>query len=189
MSRSNRFPFAALGAALACALAALLAASPADASDHFFSYDPANDATRQTAGALTFEFRQKLIWVRVLSVRSTEGQATALLKPANERALGPGGLSRVIGPGGHERDLYQVEGADQGVEMIHAFCPGSTRAWMAFGHIAEGAPLRVLVIGDAPGGGPARLCQTFDFTFHGEWRLPGGTHPPERDLLVPQFPY
>jgi hypothetical protein len=73
--------------------------------------------------------------------------------------------------------------------MIHAFCPGSDRAWMAFGRLAEGLPLRVRVIGDSPGGGRAHLCQTLDFTYHGEWALPAGQGVPERDLLVPRFPY
>jgi hypothetical protein len=176
--------------ALAAALlaAALAAAGPAAAS-RFFSYDPADDATRRVAGDLTFEFKQKFVWVQVLSVHSTEGEATAQLRPADEHVLGSGGLSGVIGSAAHERDLYEVQAGDQGAEMIHAFCPGSTRAWMAFGHVAEGAPLRVQVIGDAPGGGRARLCETLVFNYHGEWALPSGNHPTERELLVPRFPY
>jgi hypothetical protein len=72
--------------------------------------------------------------------------------------------------------------------MIRAFCPGSTRAWMAFSRVAEGVPLRVQVLGDSPDG-HARLCQTLDFAYRGEWQLPPAPNVPERDLLVPHFPY
>jgi hypothetical protein len=174
--------------ALIASAVALAAALPAAAADRFFSYDPANDVTRRIAGDLTFEFRQKLVWNVLLAVRSTEGQATAELKPVGEGVLGSGGLARVA-PGAREHDLYEVTPDAQGAEMIRAFCPGSEHAWMAFGRLVEGAPLRVRVIGDTPGGGGAHLCQTLDFTYHGEWMLPHGAPPPAHDLLVPHFPY
>ena len=183
----SRTPVPAL--AVAAFVATLAAAAPAAADSRYFSYDPANDATRRSAGDLTFEFKQKFVWVQVLSVRSTEGQASAQLRPADEHVLGAGGLSRLIGAAAHERDLYEVQPTDQGAEMIRAFCPGSTRAWMAFSRLAEGVPLRVQVLGDAPGGGRARVCQTLNFNYRGEWRLPPGQGVRERDLLVPHFPY
>ncbi|HEX3918927.1 MAG TPA: hypothetical protein VHW60_16440 [Caulobacteraceae bacterium] len=174
---------------LADAATLLALAGPAAAADRFFSYDPANAQTRATAGDLTFQFKQRLVWNIVLAVRSTEGEATADLKPANEGVFGAGGLARIV-PGGREHDLYEVTSTSQGADMVHAFCPGSQHAWMAIGRLSEGAPLRVRVIGDTPGGGRAHLCQTFDFTYHGEWRLPpGAPPPPERDLLQPKFPY
>lgn len=168
-------------------------AGAAQAAVRIFSYDPANDLTRRTAGPLTFEFRQRLIFVTVLRVRSTEGQASADLKPADEGVLGRGGLSALIGDRAHERDLYEVEPTAEGLDMIHAFCPGSSRAWLAFGRVAENADLRVQVLGDDPRAAPrarhARLCQTLDFNFHGEWRLPPGPGVPLRDIPVPKFPY
>src|SRR5580704_12253733 len=85
-----------------------LAAGPAGAAVRFFSYDPTNDLTRKVAGDLTFEFKQRLIFTTVLNIRSTEGEASADLKPADEHALGAGGLSRLIGAGAQERDLYEV---------------------------------------------------------------------------------
>jgi hypothetical protein len=180
-------PRAALLALAACLA---LAAAPARADAvRFFSYNPANDATRRVAGDLTFQFKQRLIFTTMLAVRSTEGEATALLKPADEHALGAGGLSRLIGPTAQERDLYEVAQSDEGAAMIHAFCPGSNRAWMAFGRILEGRPVRVQVIGDTPGGGPARLCHTLDFQYRGEWKLPSGPGVAQRELLVPKFPY
>jgi hypothetical protein len=168
--------------ALAAALA-LAVAAPAAAAQRTFSYDAANDATRHVAGDLTFHFNQRLVFTTVLDIHSTEGQASADLKPADEHALGSGGLNRLIGAGAQERDLYEVEGKAEGAELIRAFCPGSHRAWLAFGRLLEGQPLRVQVIGDDPAGGPARLCHTLDFDYRGEWKLPGGAGVPASALL------
>jgi hypothetical protein len=173
--------------ALTCALMA--AAMPAAAGMRIFSYDPANDLTRRVAGDLTFQFDQHLIFVKLQNIRSTEGRASADLKPADEHVLGAGGLSRLIGGSAQERDLYQVEGDADGLDLIHAFCPGSSRAWLAFGRLVEGRPLRVRVIGDAPQGGPSRLCETLEFYYRGEWKLPPGPEVRGGDLKEPQFPY
>ncbi|HEY1427663.1 MAG TPA: hypothetical protein VGF50_13415 [Caulobacteraceae bacterium] len=172
-------------AAVSAAALMLGAAVPAAAGVRIFSYDPANDATRKVAGDLTFEFNQRLIFTTVLNIHSTEGQASADLRPADEHALGPGGLSRIIGANAQERDLYEVEPSAEGADLIRAFCPGSRRAWLAFGRLLEGQALRVRVVGDNPAGGPARLCHTFEFQFRGEWKLPGGPGVAPRELLAP----
>ncbi len=140
-----------------------------------FSYDPANAETRAAAGPLTFEFNQGLMHVRMLSVRSTEAQATARLHPALDKALGPGGLTPLISAGSTERDLYEIMTADEGAALIAAFCPGAHRAWMSFSRPRLYGDLRVQVLGDQSG--VVRRCRTLDFNFHGEWRLPatGGT--------------
>jgi hypothetical protein len=176
----------ALCALFTLAVALTLGIAPAAAAVRIFSYDPANDATRTVAGDLTFEFKQRLIFTTVLNIHSTEGQASAALKPADEHALGAGGLSRLIGANAQERDLYEVEPTAEGAELIRAFCPGSHRAWLSFGRLVEARPLRVQVIGDSPAGGPARLCHTFDFAYRGEWKLPGGAGVPAHDLHIPE---
>jgi hypothetical protein len=180
---------ASLTFACAALTVALAASGPAAAAVRIFSYDAANDGTRHVAGDLTFQFKQRLIFTTVLNIRSTQGRASADLRPADEHLLGPGGLNRLIGATAQERDLYEVKGDADGTELVHAFCPGSNRAWLAFGRMVEGRPLRVQVIGDAPGG-PAKLCHTLDFNFRGEWKIPS-TIPPVRasDLKQPRFPY
>jgi len=180
---------ASFAAACAALVAAITASTPAAAAVRIFSYDAANDGTRRVAGDLTFQFSQRLIFTTVLSIRSTEGRASADLKPADEHALGSGGLNRLIGAAAQERDLYEVKGDADGIALVHAFCPGSSRAWLAFSRLVEGRPLRVQVIGDAAGGS-AKLCHTLDFTYRGEWKLPSAT-PPVRpsDLKEPRFPY
>jgi hypothetical protein len=171
---------------------ALVLAAPglaAAAAERLFSYDPSDDVTWKTAGPLTIQFRQRLVFTTVLNIRSTQGQATADLKPVDEHVLGPGGLSRLIGKTAQERDLYEVETADEGADLIKAFCPGAAHAWMAFGRVVEAKPLRIRVLGDGPGG-QARLCQTFEFSYRGEWKLPPGPGIKPGDLLNPgpRFP-
>jgi hypothetical protein len=180
MSRIASFCFA-----IAVALAAF---GPANAGVRIFSYDSANDVTRHVAGDLTFQFNQRLVFTTVLNIRSTEGRAAAELKPADEHALGGGGLNRLIGASAQERDLYEVKADGEGADLIHAFCPGSSRAWLAFGRLVEAKPLRIQVIGDAPGGG-AKLCHTLDFNYRGEWKLPSGQPVHPGDLKEPRFPY
>ena len=178
-----------VGAVMIAAALALGAAGGAKAGVRIFSYDPADEATRRVAGDLTFEFDQRLVFTTILRIRSTQGQAAADLKPAEEHVLGRGGLSRLIGKAAQERDLYEVQPAEEGSDLIRAFCPGSKRAWLAFSRLVEDKPLRVQVIGDDPAGGPTRLCETLEFTFHGEWRLPPGPPVQAGDMLVPSFPY
>jgi hypothetical protein len=172
------------------AFAVVAAAGSASAAVRLFSYDPADDLTRRVAGDLTFEFNQRLVFTTILRIRSTEGEASADLKPADEHVLGHGGLTRLIGANAQERDLYAVEPDANGAEMIRAFCPGSTRAWLAFGRLSETRPLRVRVIGDDPKGGAPRLCETLAFTFHGEWGVTSGTNPNPggSGALTPHFP-
>jgi hypothetical protein len=170
------------------ALAAALAAQPAEARIRMFSYDPADAETKAAAGPLTFAFNQGLLKVRLLSIHATEAQASADLRPASEAALGPGGLNGLIGKDAAERDLYQVLPAEEGAALIAAFCPGATRAWMAFSRPRLFRDLRIYVIGD---GGPRNLthvCRRLDFSFHGEWKLPSTGKFDERELPQDQFP-
>ncbi len=172
---------------LAAAVWATVMASVAAASIHLYSYDPADEATRQASGALTFTFDKGLFHLTMLNVRSTEAQATAYLHRADERALGAGGLVRVAGSPPAARDLYEVEPAAEGAALIGALCPGAGRAWMAFGPVHLDQDLTVLVIG-APAGKPAKLCRTLRFTFHGEWLSPPGRPIDPRDLERARYP-
>ena len=155
-----------------------------------FSYDPANDDTRHAAGALTFEFKQRLVFTTVLKILSTQGKASAAVKPVDDSVFGRGGLSLLIGPNAVERDLYAVEPGDEGDALVAALCPGSKHGWMAFGRIRANRDLRVHVLGDGPDGGRPRLCRTLDFSFHGEWVLPRTTpEVTEGQMKRPHFPY
>jgi hypothetical protein len=176
--------------ALVLAIALGAAGAAQAATIRMFSYDPDDSETRHTAGPLTFEFRQQLIFNTVLRIRATEQQATAELKPVDDKALGvKGGLPSLIGLNAQERDLYEVSPTEEGGAMISAFCPGSKRAWMAFGRLRENRDLKVHVLGDDPKGGGAHLCHTLAFRFHGEWKIPGGVTASPRDMATPQFPY
>lgn len=165
--------------ALAVTLA-LAAAPAAHAAKGMFSYDPNNEATRRlTDRGLTFVFEKGFMGgALVEQVLATEAPAAANLKPASYRDLGVP-LDTLIGRDALERDLYEVTTDAQGTAMVRAWCPGSTKGWLAFGPVRVRRPLRVHVIGDDPAGGKARLCATLDLRFRGEWKLPPRTTQPD----------
>ena len=167
---------------LLSAFALILASGPAAAAIRQFSYDPANEETRTAAGALTFMINQKMFSTRVLKLRATEAQATADLRRADPSVLG----RSVAHP--DERDVYEVLPAEDGAALVAAFCPGSKRAWMAFSPVRLNQDLSVLVVGDNPAGGGPRRCRSFEFTFHGEWRVPPGDLPTFGPVGPPRFP-
>lgn len=169
-------------AAILGALALSIAAQPAIAAIRQFSYDPANEETRTAAGALTFLISQKMFSTRVLKLRATEAQATADLRRVDPSVLGRS-MER-----SSERDVYEVLPAEDGAALIAAFCPGSKRAWMAFSPVRLNQDLSVVVVGDSPAGGGPRRCHGFEFSFHGEWRLPPGTPPGFGPIGPPHFP-
>ncbi len=165
-----------------------LAGAAAADTIHLYSYDPADQPTRDAAGALTFQVRKGLLHTTVMNLRSTEAPATADLRPAGDRVLGPGGLAAVEGPRAQERDLYEVVHADQGQELIAALCPGAARAWLGFGKVRLNQALEIDVIGQAAGAKP-RLCHRLAYSFHGEWRAPdAGPALHEKDLPHGRFP-
>jgi hypothetical protein len=170
-------------------VAALALASGARANNmHLYSYDPTDDGTRSAAGPLTFQVHKGLLHTTVINLRSTEAQATAELSPADQRALGAGGLSAILPAGETEHDLYEVRNADEGAELISALCPGASKAWMAFGRVRMDQDLKIVVISEAPGKGPS-LCRTLAYTFHGEWIAPAvGPVMRESNLLHGRFP-
>jgi hypothetical protein len=172
--------------ALAVVLFAMIGAPSVKAdSTRLYSYDPANAETRTAAGPLTFEFRQGLFRTTMISVRATEAQATAYLKPANDREVGASGLGALTNTT-PERMLYVVRADQDGAALIAAFCPGATRAWMAFSRPRPNQGLRVLVL--APNAaGRAQVCRTLDFTFHGAWSAPPADKLPPR--LTPDSPF
>ncbi len=164
-------------------------ATPADAARvRLFSYDPTTSETRETSGGLTFQFAQHLLSVKLLRVFATEGQASADLKYVNESTLGPAGLGSVIGKRAEERALYQVAPGREGEALIRAFCPGSDRAWMAFGKIKANQDLRVYVLGSTAGA-TAHVCHQLDFAYRGEWRGLQGQKVNPNTFAAPRDPF
>jgi hypothetical protein len=155
---------------------------------HLYSYDPADDGSRDAAGPVTLQVRQGLLHATVMNLRSTVAQATADLRPADARALGAPGLEALVPPGGGERDLYEVQKKDDGPALVSALCPGASRAWLAFSKVGMDRDVKIAVIGSSPGK-PPRLCHELAYSFHGEWRAPPtGPVMRERDLPHGRFP-
>ncbi|HEV2363833.1 MAG TPA: hypothetical protein VGS12_06490 [Caulobacteraceae bacterium] len=164
-------------------------ALPARAAQRrFFSFDPADAATRAAAGALTFEFDQHLFSTHVIAIRATEGEATADLQHVGEASLGPGGLDHAAGGHTDDRDLYRIKPDKEGGAMVSALCPGAKEGWVALPRIRADRDLVMLVIG-RNAGGAAHLCHRLAFTFHGEWRLPPGPGVNPNSVPQPHFPY
>lgn len=164
---------------LLVATALTAVAGPAAAERRMFSYDPISpDARRLTGAGLTVLFDQGLLSARPIKVLATGVPAQALLRKGNPRDLGKGGLGAMSGVDA-DAALYEVNAtAEQGKVYVRAFCPGSKRLWLSFSRIALRHDLRIQAFGDDPKvEGQARLCGTLDFSYRGEWRLPGGGPP------------
>lgn len=156
----------------AFAAATLLAAYPASAAERMISFEPVSpDARRLTGAGITVLFTDRLVGQRVNRLLATAIPAQANLKRAPARALG-GLRAENLG------DLYAIDDKTaQGAVYVRAFCPGSTRAWLAFSQVGRGE-LTVQAFGDDPAKAPAaRLCATMVFRFKGEWALPPRTAP------------
>lgn len=160
---------------LAAVLTVLSAAGPAAAGEQrIFSYDAVNEAARILAsGGLTFVFRKSTFGgTRVLKVISTQAKGAAELKPAAEKELGPGGIDGLVGKKVSEHDLYEIDQEGQGAQLVRAACPGSDRAWLAFGSLSSSRELVIHAFGRNAQSGKTHLCASMEFSWHGEWRLP-----------------
>lgn len=153
-------------------------AAPAWAAQkRMVSYDSASPTARKLTGAgLTFVFTKSMLRTRILAVR-----ATAVPVGVVPRLSGDGTVNRkldtLMGADAGRGTLYAIDPkAAEGRVMIQAFCPGSTRGWLAIGAIAHMRDLRVHAFGDDPATGEPRLCAVMDFSFRGEWRMPGPTN-------------
>lgn len=157
-------------------MALVLAAGAAAAATHIYSYDPADAATRDAAGPLTFEVQKPLLGpTKVLNLRSTVAAADAGLKHATDRDLGPGGLAALIGPRAAGRQIYEIAPTEQGAALISALCPGAKRAWMAFSGFGFNEPLKIAVLSLPAPPAKTKVCRTLAYDFHGEWSGPPTT--------------
>lgn len=167
---------AALGSAVVCL--AVMVGSAAHAERKMYSYDPISaDAKRLTGAGLTVLFDKTLTGTRVTKVLATGVPVQGRVIDGREKDLGPGGLKAISGVDA-DAALYEIDPKfEQGKIYIRAFCPGAKRLWLSFSRLAVHRDLRVQAFGDAPEGGKARLCGTLDFSYRGEWKLPGGNLP------------
>jgi hypothetical protein len=146
-----------------------------------FSYYPADAATRElTDNGFTLVFDKAVMGgVRLKKLMSTEAPASADLEPAEARELGVS-LRSLIGES-DANDLYRIADGDQGPAMVRAFCPGSTKGWLAFGPVKARRDLEIQVLGDDPKTGKARRCATLQLTYRGDWNpRPPAYNPPKQ---------
>jgi hypothetical protein len=159
-------------AGLVAALALSLPVA-AHAEKRIFSYDPITPVTKTLAeGGFSFVFEDGLFrGQRLRTLLSSHVSAEAALRPASEKELGAS-LDALAGAKVEERDLYEIMPEHEGTPLIRAACPGSDKAWLAFGELKRTEDLRVQAFGRYPGGAKAHHCATLDFSWRGEWKLP-----------------
>lgn len=172
-------------------MAALLAAavgSPAlAASEKMYSYVPADRQTQARVDqGLTIVFDKGLLGFRVKTIMATQAHAQADLDPASERDL-HAKLSALLPKGASERELYAVQDKEQGLAMVRAFCPGSTKGWLVFSAIRPRTGAVIHALGDDPKTGRTRYCATLNLDFRGEWTMPENPQAtPNQGPLAPQ---
>ncbi|MCE3288383.1 MAG: hypothetical protein K0R83_395 [Caulobacter sp.] len=162
------FLLAGLAAASAVALAA-----PAQAADkRMVTFDSASSEARRLTGAgLTFVFTRQYFRTNILAVRATAVPVGVVPKASHDGAVNRQ-LDALMGPDGGKGELYEIDPEKaEGKVMIAAFCPGSTKGWLAVGPVYTRKPLRVHAFGD-DGQGGVKLCAAMDFTWRGEWMMP-----------------
>src|SRR3982751_4652241 len=149
------------------------AAASAQAKERLFSYDPSTPVTKTLAeGGFSFVFEDGMFsGQRVKKLLSSNASAEATLRPASASELGAS-METLVGARVDERDLYEILPANEGAPLIRVACPGSDKAWLAFGKLDRIDDLRVQAFGRYADGGKVHHCATLDFSWRGEWKLP-----------------
>ena len=163
---------------VALAVLILSLATPAFAAQkRMVTYDAASPTARRLTGAgLTFVFTKSFMRTKILAVRATAVSVGIVPRPSGDGATNRK-LDALMGDDAGNSNLFTIDPeAQEGRVMIQAFCPGSTKGWLAIGAIGFRKPMRVHAFGDDPTTGEPRLCAVMDFSFRGEWRMPGPTN-------------
>jgi hypothetical protein len=158
---------------LAAAAATVMIAAPAQAaSKRMVTYDSASpDAKRLTGAGLTFVFTRQFFQTRILAVRATAVPVGVIPRPSRDGEANRA-MDALMDANAGRGEIYEIDPEKaEGKVMIQAFCPGSTKGWLAIGGVNDRKPLRVYAFGDDASGG-IRKCAAMDFTWRGEWQLP-----------------
>ncbi len=157
-----------------------LAAAPAWAEEHIFSYDAASDPARALAATgLSFQFEGRLLGgYRLERIIQTGERGSADIRPAPEAGLGAGGLAAALAGEKPVGGLYEIQPSADGPAFVEAVCPGAQRAWLVIGPLRRFKDLPVQAVGRDPGAPAAHRCTDLAFSFHSDWRLPDDREPP-----------
>lgn len=148
-------------------------AAPAQAADkRMVTWDSASSEARRLTGAgLTFVFTRQYFRTNILAVRATAVPVGVVPKASRDGDINRQ-LDGLMGPDAGRGEFYEIDPEKaEGKVMITAFCPGSTKGWLAIGPVYTRKPLRVHAFGD-DGAGGVKLCAAMDFTWKGEWQMP-----------------
>jgi len=153
---------------LLAALPLTLLASPAQAEDRFFAYDPANVAARLMTRGITLQAERGLFGaVRAERLFSTVGAGSAGL----DRDSLPGGAEAVLPDGANETNVYRIEAEGNGAALARVLCPGASTVWLVMGRIRPVRDLTIHAVGQGATG-QVLLCRTLEYRYRGEWAAP-----------------
>lgn len=147
---------------------AVLAATAASARERYFAYEPDSDAARYRSGDITVTLRVGLMGATAVKLYRERGADLGLAKPGGQ--FSQHDAERAIGEGG-ELQLFAVDAKD-GEGFAHGACKGAARAWIAFRSIHAYEPLRIYVLKYDDAAKAPELCETLDYRWRGEFRLP-----------------
>jgi hypothetical protein len=150
---------------------AVAAAGSAAAGDHrWFTYDADSPAAKHRSADITLEVEPGVLSSKVVKLYRKRGNDLDLNRP--DGTFHVGDLDALLGREETQNlRVYAVDTQD-GEGFAQGACKGADRAWVALKAVKPYQPVRIYVLRyDAQAKAPA-LCETLDYRWRGEWRLP-----------------
>jgi hypothetical protein len=159
-----------LAPALAAVTVVAVAGSATAADYRWFTYDADSDAARHRSADITLQVQRGLMSSRVVKLFRKRGKDLELDRP--DGAIGWRQLEALFGRDVAEGlRLYAVDTKD-GEGFAQGACKGADRAWLALKAVKPYEPLQIFVLRYDATTKTAELCETLDYRWRGEWRLP-----------------
>ncbi len=156
----------------ALSAASALAGAAVAADLRYFAYEPDSDSAKFRTQDLILVVKPGLISQRVLKLYRRRG--TDLPLKSTDGSVGGARVGDAV-PSDQAEGLrvYAVDPQD-GAGFAKGACKGAERAWVAFRPAKPYEPLRVFVLRYDAESRKAQLCETLDYRWRGEWKLPEG---------------
>ena len=160
------------------ALILCLAPGLAMAASRTFTYDSDSPAAKSLTGAgLTLTVDQGLLGGVSLKLIQATAVPVAVEVTGVDRKDEAGLRARLPDRAAVGSVYEVVRSVQQGEVLSRAFCPGSTRVWLAASPISYGRSLKLWAVG-AGADGAKILCAEMVFAWRGEWRTLPDRKPP-----------
>jgi hypothetical protein len=154
-----------------------LMAGGAQAKDFkFFAYDADNAAAKHRSADITLVVRKSFMSSRVIKLYRKRGKDLDLERPDATFSLRQ--LASALAESEDavlDLRLYAIDTKD-GEGFAAGACDGATRAWVAVKPVKAYQPMRIYVLKYDEATKSPGLCETLEYRWRGEWRLPPGTN-------------